>query len=69
VSEALESQIDRLAKWIMENAPGEPHTGEGAVDTAIHIMSLGTVVDNPPSGSGVASAGSTQRERPDESRY
>lgn len=30
--------IDALAKWIMENVPGEPSQNEGAVDCAIRIM-------------------------------
>lgn len=36
--EALESQIDRLAKFIMAEIPGEPSRDEGAVDCAIRIM-------------------------------
>jgi hypothetical protein len=31
-------QIDRLAKFIMDEVPGEPSQSEGAVDTAIRIM-------------------------------
>ena len=38
MTESLDSQIDRLAKFIMENIPGEPSQSEGAVDTAIRIM-------------------------------
>ncbi len=37
--ESLDSQIDRLAKFIVEHIPGEPSQSEGAVDTAIRIMS------------------------------
>lgn len=33
-----EFQIERLAKYIMENVPGEPSQSEGAVDCAIRIM-------------------------------
>ena len=32
-------QIDKLAKFIMENIPGEPSESEGAVDTAIRLLS------------------------------
>ena len=38
MTESLDSQIDRLAKFIMENVPGEPSQSDGAVDTAIRIM-------------------------------
>jgi hypothetical protein len=31
-------QIDRLAKYIMAEVPGEPSQSEGAVDTAIRVM-------------------------------
>jgi len=34
-----EQQIDKLAKFIMENVPGEPSENEGAVDTAIRLLS------------------------------
>lgn len=34
----LESQVDRLAKFIMAEIPGEPSESEGAVDTAIRWM-------------------------------
>jgi hypothetical protein len=37
-SEALESQITRLARFILEHVPGEPSQNEGAVDTAIRIL-------------------------------
>lgn len=33
-------QIDRLARFIMENIPGEPSRSEGAVDTAIRLLRL-----------------------------
>ena len=36
--ESLESQIERLAKFIMEEIPGEPSQDGGAVDTTIRIM-------------------------------
>jgi len=36
--ESLESQIDRLAHFIMENIPGEPSESEGAIDTAIRLL-------------------------------
>jgi hypothetical protein len=35
---ALKAQIDRLAQFIMDEVPGEPSAGLGAVDTAIRIM-------------------------------
>lgn len=35
---ALEKQIDRLAKFIMAEIPGEPSQSEGAVDTAIRLL-------------------------------
>lgn len=38
-----EAQIDKLAKWILENMPDEPGstgTSEGAVDCAIRILGL-----------------------------
>jgi len=34
----LRANSDRLAKYIMENVPGEPSESEGAVDCAIRIM-------------------------------
>lgn len=37
-SETLSSQIDRLAKFIMEEIDGEPSESEGAVDCAIRVM-------------------------------
>lgn len=36
---AAEQQIDKLATFIMENVPGEPSESEGAVDTAIRLLS------------------------------
>ncbi len=36
--ESLDSQIDRLAKFIMEEVDGEPSQSEGAVDCAIRII-------------------------------
>ena len=36
--ESLKSQVSRLARFIMEEIPGEPSRSEGAVDTAIRIM-------------------------------
>lgn len=38
MTETLESQIDRLANFIMAEVPGEPSQSEGAVDTAIRWM-------------------------------
>lgn len=35
----LRSQIEKLADWITENMPGEPSRSEGAVDTAIRLLS------------------------------
>lgn len=37
-NESLDSQISRLANFIMENIEGEPSQSEGAVDCAIRIM-------------------------------
>jgi hypothetical protein len=37
-NESLESQIDRLAKFIMQEFPGESSQNEGAIDTVIKIM-------------------------------
>lgn len=34
----LDDQIQRLAKYIMQNVPGEPSQSEGAVDTAIRLL-------------------------------
>lgn len=36
--ESLNSQVDRLAKFIMAEVPGEPSESQGAVDTAIRII-------------------------------
>lgn len=36
--ESLQKQIDRLAKFIMDEIPGEPSQNEGAVDTAIRLL-------------------------------
>jgi hypothetical protein len=33
-----EGQIDRLAKYIMDNVPGEPSQNQGAVETAIRLL-------------------------------
>jgi hypothetical protein len=38
MSESLESQINRLAEFIMHEVPGEPSESEGAVDCAIRII-------------------------------
>lgn len=37
--EALSSQVDRLARFIMEEIAGEPSQSEGAIDTAIRLLS------------------------------
>lgn len=37
-NETLKSQIDRLARFIMAEVPGEPSESEGAVDTAIRVI-------------------------------
>lgn len=34
----LDSQVDRLAAFILENFPGEPSQNEGAIDTAIRLL-------------------------------
>jgi hypothetical protein len=36
----MSDQIDRLARFIMENVEGEPSQNEGAGDTAIRILEL-----------------------------
>lgn len=36
--EPLESQVNRLAEFIMAEVPGEPSQSEGAIDTAIRII-------------------------------
>jgi hypothetical protein len=38
MSEPPESQVDRLAKFIMAEVPGEPSMDEGAIDTAIRLI-------------------------------
>lgn len=38
MTESAESQIGRLATFIMEEVPGEPSRSEGAVDTAIRVI-------------------------------
>jgi len=47
VTETLQSQIDRLARFIMEEVPGEPSQSEGAVDTAIRIMRTALSTEEP----------------------
>lgn len=37
-TESLQSQIWRLAQYIMEHIPGEPSRNEGAIDTAIRLL-------------------------------
>lgn len=37
-AESAGQQIDRLARFIRENVPGEPGANEGAVDTAIRLL-------------------------------
>ena len=39
MGESASQQIDRLATFIMEQIPGEPRRSEGAVDTAIRLLS------------------------------
>jgi hypothetical protein len=36
--ESLESQVQRLADFIVEFVPGEPSQSEGAIDTAIRLL-------------------------------
>ena len=36
--ETLESQVDRLAKYIIAEFPGEPSKSEGAIDCAIRLL-------------------------------
>ncbi len=38
-------QIDKLAKFIMAEVPGEPSESEGAVDCAIRIMTYTNTVN------------------------
>lgn len=38
--EPLDSQIQRLANFIMAEIPGEPSQNEGAIDTAIRLLRL-----------------------------
>ena len=38
MSETAQQQIDRLARFIMEEVPGEPSQSEGAIDTAIRLI-------------------------------
>ncbi len=38
LQESRESQLDRLAAFIIEGVPGEPSENEGAVDTAIRLL-------------------------------
>jgi hypothetical protein len=33
------NEMDRLARWIIANVPGEPSRSEGAVDVAIRLLS------------------------------
>ena len=35
----LSNEIDRLALFIMDNVPGEPSKSQGAIDTAIRLLS------------------------------
>jgi hypothetical protein len=37
--ESAEDQIKRLADFIADNVPGEPSQSQGAVDTAIRLLS------------------------------
>ncbi len=37
-SESLDSQVDRLAKFIMSSIDGEPSQDEGAIDCAIRLL-------------------------------
>lgn len=36
--ESLGSQVERLARFIMEEIPGEPSQNEGAIDCAIRLL-------------------------------
>jgi len=36
--ETADEQIDRLARFIMEEVPGEPSQDQSAVDTAIRLI-------------------------------
>lgn len=37
-NETLQSQVKRLAEFIMAEVPGEPSQNEGAIDCAIRII-------------------------------
>lgn len=50
-NESLESQVNRLATFIMENIPGEPSQNQGAIDTAIRLLAAARAVPaTSPSG-------------------
>lgn len=36
--EVLDNDINRLAQFIMDEIPGEPCEGQGAIDTAIRLL-------------------------------
>jgi glycerol-3-phosphate dehydrogenase len=42
--ESLESQVARLAAYIVENVPGEPSRSEGAIDCAIRLLRESKVI-------------------------
>jgi hypothetical protein len=44
---SAQQQIDKLAKFIMAEVPGEPSESESAVDCAIRIITADTL-GNPP---------------------
>ena len=39
MNESLDSQVSRLASFIMSEIPGEPSQDQGAIDTAIRLLS------------------------------
>lgn len=48
--ESLESQVDRLANFIIQNIPGEPSQSQGAIDTAIRLLNPVAAMSDALSG-------------------
>ncbi len=51
VKDPLSDQVDRLAKFIMAEVPGEPSESEGAVDCAIRLLRNAYTETAAPEGS------------------
>ena len=47
MNKTLESQLERLSNFILNEIPGEPSQNEGAIDTAIRIMKEQEKVTRP----------------------